>query len=176
MVVLAVLVVCALNTPVLGATAMLELDEAAYIHNPVNPAESRLLLRFGFPYQLRNATIDFAVLRLTVTTAGPAGTREVVAEAFPTTTGWKSGTVAWSQAWQSGDGAWELGAGTFCDAPVGGGVLAALDATPIVQYWAYHSQYAGDLVLLPSAPEAGYIQGLSGSTAEVQVYYTAPRR
>jgi hypothetical protein len=159
-----------------AASVTLDLEESAYIHNPTNPADSRVLLRFAFRQELRGTRIDLATLRLTASTGNTGLVPEVVTEAFATTRAWSSGTTTWDQGWQSGDGAWATHVGASFDIVPGGAERAAVDITGVAQYWVDNLEHAGSLVLVPTVHEAGHIASISGAATQVVVFYSGPKR
>jgi hypothetical protein len=173
--VLAVVAVVLASAPACARSATLTLAEAAYVCDPADSTNSRLLLSFPVPPALRNSTIDLAVLELEVAVEGSdAG---ISTSIFPTTRDWSADTVVWDEDWDSGEGAWDARQGTYCDIASGSRVRAAADVTAPLQHWVSRGGELARFVVVPSRGTPGFVAGIiGGGVARIHVRYSAARR
>ena len=174
-VVITVAAVVLASAPACARSTTLTLAEAAYVCDPADSTNSRLLLSFSLPPALRNSTVDLAVLQLEVAVEGSdAG---ISTSIFPTIRDWSADTVVWDEDWDSGEEAWDARHGTYCDIVSGPRVRAAADVTMPLQYWVSRGGQSARFVVVPSRGAPGFVASIvGGGVARIHVRYSGVRR
>lgn len=129
------LLVLGTAVPVVGGVATLTPCDTGIIRNPEMPNDSRFLLRFEPPAELRGAQVDLAILEFTAAVSCPDSTRALTIDAFAVTSSWDGQSVAWSDGWDAPGGDVDRGVHAVWTVAPGDDASIRFDVTEMMAGW-----------------------------------------
>ena len=160
-----------------GRVAVLTPSDMGIIQNPGMPNDSRLLLRFEPPPELREARVDLAVLEFTAAVSCPDNSPALTLDAFALTSSWDGQNVEWNQGWDTPGGDINRGVHALWTVAPSDSARIRFDVTDMMDGWLRVERDNCGLMTSIARGEAGvfsppYVDGGAVSTPKVTIWYT----
>jgi hypothetical protein len=165
------------SAPAEGSKITLTAADVGYIQSGGPRPEGRILVRFEMPEALQVGEVEFAVLELRAPVSTDEGVSCVVVDAFPLTTEWDGGTVAWDGTWTDPGGDFDRTEHAVWIARPGEDSVLRFDVTDMAADWASGTMANNGVVLAVSPGWPGALGVCDARGAELRAptllaYYT----